>query len=124
LNYLLTTGKWPIYNRHEKIQKFHDSQSPSIPLLGNTLDSRAMAREQPPNKRFTLLMPPRVLGFKLRRNKWFDLSVDRMVDVVWNKDAFARLAIDTKSRYLIEALVTNHLGPDYAADLIAGNATV
>ena len=69
-------------------------------------------------------MPPRVLGFNLRRKKWFDLSADRIVDVVWNKDAFERLAIDTKSRYLIEALVTSYLEPDYSADLIAGKGMV
>jgi hypothetical protein len=54
-----------------------------------------MSREQPPGNHFTLLMPPRVLSFRFRRNKWSDPSVDRIVDVVWNKDAFERLAIDT-----------------------------
>ncbi|KAJ5209578.1 hypothetical protein N7449_003957 [Penicillium cf. viridicatum] len=85
-----------------------------------TLDDRVMAREQPPQEPFSMLMPPRVTGFNLRRKKWFDLSVDRISHVEWNKDAFESLAIDSKSRDLIEALVTNHVEPEYSADLIAG----
>ncbi|KGO74798.1 ATPase, AAA-type, core [Penicillium italicum] len=85
-----------------------------------TLDDRLMAREQPPQEPFSMLMPPRVTGFNLRRKKWFDLSVDRISHVEWNKDAFESLAIDSKSRDLIEALVTNHVEPEYSADLIAG----
>ncbi|KAJ5479182.1 hypothetical protein N7530_004691 [Penicillium desertorum] len=85
-----------------------------------TLDERLMARDQPPQEPFSMLMPPRVTGFNLRRKKWFDLSVDRISHVEWNKDAFESLAIDSKSRDLIEALVTNHVEPEYSADLIAG----
>ncbi|KAJ5383953.1 ATPase AAA-type core [Penicillium concentricum] len=86
----------------------------------DTLDDRAMARDQPPPEPFSMLMPPRVTGFNLRRKKWFDLSVDRISHVEWNKDAFDSLAIDSKSRDLIEALVTNYVEPEYSADLIAG----
>ncbi|KAJ5452767.1 ATPase AAA-type core [Penicillium cf. griseofulvum] len=85
-----------------------------------TLDDRVMAREQPPPEPFSMLMPPRVTGFNLRRKKWFRLSVDRISHVEWNKDAFESLAIDSKSRDLIEALVTNYVEPEYSADLIAG----
>ncbi|KAJ5835546.1 ATPase AAA-type core [Penicillium robsamsonii] len=86
----------------------------------HTLDERTMARDQPPPEPFSMLMPPRVTGFNLRRKKWFDLSVDRISHVEWNKDAFESLAIDSKSRGLIEALVTNYVEPEYSADLIAG----
>ncbi|OQE29204.1 hypothetical protein PENFLA_c004G10182 [Penicillium flavigenum] len=89
-------------------------------LRRKTLDERVMAREQPPQEPFSMLMPPRVTGFNLRRKKWFDLSVDRISHIEWNKDAFESLAIDSKSRDLIEALVTNHVEPEYSADLIAG----
>ncbi|KAK4870872.1 hypothetical protein LT330_000109 [Penicillium expansum] len=85
-----------------------------------TLNDRVMAREQPPQEPFSMLMPPRVTGFNLRRKKWFDLSVDRISPIEWNKDAFESLAIDSKSRDLIEALVTNHIELEYSADLIAG----
>jgi ATPases of the AAA+ class len=85
-----------------------------------TLDDRVMAREKPPQEPFSMLMPPRVTGFNLRRKKWFDLLVDRISHVEWNKDAFESLAIDSKSRDLIEALVTNHVEPKYSADVIAG----
>ncbi|OQE47389.1 hypothetical protein PENCOP_c001G05768 [Penicillium coprophilum] len=85
-----------------------------------TLDDRVMSRDQPPQEPFSMLMPPRVTGFNLRRKKWFDLSVDRISHVEWNKDAFESLAIDSKSRDLIEALVTNYVEPEYSADLIAG----
>ncbi|KAJ5164129.1 ATPase AAA-type core [Penicillium coprophilum] len=85
-----------------------------------TLDDRFMFRDQPPPEPFSMLMPPRVTGFNLRRKKWFDLSVDRISHVEWNKDAFESLAIDFKSRDLIEALVTSYVEPEYSADLIAG----
>ncbi|KOS37343.1 hypothetical protein ACN38_g11872 [Penicillium nordicum] len=67
-----------------------------------------------------MLMPPRVTGFNLRRKKWFDLSVDRISHVEWDNDAFESLATDSKSRNLIEALVTNHVELEYSADLITG----
>ncbi|KAJ5513573.1 ATPase AAA-type core [Penicillium fimorum] len=86
----------------------------------DTLDDRAMTRDQPPPGSFSMLMPPRVTGFNLRRKKWFDLSVDRISHVEWNKDVFESLAIDSKSRDLIEALVTNYVEPEYSADMIAG----
>ncbi|CAG7954652.1 unnamed protein product [Penicillium nalgiovense] len=59
-----------------------------------------MARDQPPQEPFSLLMPPRVTGF--------------------NPTSGARNAIDSKSRDLIEALVSSYVEPEYSADLIAG----
>ncbi|KAJ5776578.1 uncharacterized protein N7511_001589 [Penicillium nucicola] len=84
------------------------------------LDDRAMARESPPDETFQFLMPPRIVGFNLRRKKWFKLCTDRISDVVWNKEAFKSLALESKSRDLIQALVTNHIEAEYSADLIAG----
>jgi SpoVK/Ycf46/Vps4 family AAA+-type ATPase len=79
-----------------------------------------MAKDSPPDETFQLLMPPRIVGFNLRRKKWFNLCTDRISDVVWNKKAFKSLAIESKSRDLIQALVTNHIESEYTADLIAG----
>ncbi|KAI2742882.1 hypothetical protein DTO013E5_5005 [Penicillium roqueforti] len=104
------------YNRlHPASTGYLNNSSPR-----KTLDDRVMAREQPPQEPFSMMMPPRITGFNLRRKKWFELSVDRISPVEWNKNAFESLAIDSKSRELIEALVTNHVEPEYSADLIAG----
>ncbi|KAJ5129742.1 uncharacterized protein N7515_005781 [Penicillium bovifimosum] len=86
----------------------------------NTLDERAMARESPPPYPFSMLMPPRVIGFNLRLKQWIGLSVDRIWPMSWNKAAFENLAINPKSKDLIEAMVTNHLEPNYSADVIGG----
>ncbi|KAJ5105354.1 hypothetical protein NUU61_002701 [Penicillium alfredii] len=85
-----------------------------------TLTEQEMDREQPPDEKFRLLMPTKVIGYSLRLKKWFDLATDRISDVTWNKEAFQSLAIDPKSRDLIQALVSNHLESEYSADLIAG----
>ncbi|EKV06328.1 ATPase, AAA-type, core [Penicillium digitatum] len=68
-----------------------------------------------------MLMPPRVTGFNLHRKKWFNLSVDRISHVEWNKDALESRAIDSKSTDRIESLVTNHVEPEDSVDLIASN---
>ncbi|OQD82966.1 hypothetical protein PENANT_c019G05994 [Penicillium antarcticum] len=95
--------------------------SPTVPPTRTSLlDDRAMAKGSPPDETLQLLMPPRIVGFNLRRKKWFKLCTDRISDVVWNKEAFKSLAIESKSRDLIQALVTNHLETEYSADLIAG----
>ncbi|KAJ5773368.1 hypothetical protein N7457_008264 [Penicillium paradoxum] len=104
--------------------RLHPGSNDITKRFGNVtripLDEQALAKEHPPPGSFTMLMPPRITGFNLRRKKWFDLSVDRISEVQWNKKAFESLAIDSKSRELIEALVTKYLEPDYSADLIAG----
>ena len=84
------------------------------------LGPEAMARDEPPDDQFELLLPLKIKGYNLRRKKWFDLMADRIFDVTWNKEAFQNLVIDRKARDLIMALVSNQLAAEKGTDLIMG----
>ena len=79
-----------------------------------------MARDEPPDQQFLLLMPLRIKGYNLRRKKWYDLVTDRVSDVKWNTEAFSKVVIDRKAKDLVRALVEKQLAPGVSTDLIAG----
>ena len=93
---------------------------PSRTSLMDELGPEAMARDEPPDEQFVLLLPLKIKGYNLRRKKWFDLMADRISDVTWNKEAFKNLVIDRKARDLIQALVSNQLAAEKGTDLIMG----
>ncbi len=97
--------------------RLHQSQSTS---LEDQLGPDAMARDEPPDEKFELLLPLKIKGYNLRRKKWFNLVADRIVDVIWNKEAFKSLVIDRKAGDLIRALVSNQLAAEKGTDLIMG----
>lgn len=88
--------------------------------LKDGLGSEAMARDDPPDDDFELLLPLTIKGYNLRRKKWYDLMADRVTDVKWNKEAFLKVVIDRKAKDLIRALVSNQLAAEVSTDLIAG----
>ena len=104
--------------------KTYRSLHPDNTMFGtgliDELGSEVMARDQPPDEQFELLLPLRIKGYNLRRKKWFDLVADRIFDVKWNKEAFQNLVIDRKARDLIRALVSNQLAAEKGTDLIMG----
>ncbi len=52
-----------------------------------------MARDEPPDEEFELLLPLKIKGYNLRCKNWFDIVADRGSDVTWNKKAFQTLVI-------------------------------
>ena len=84
------------------------------------LGAEVLERTEIPAEPFKLLLPVHIKGYNLRRKKWFDLVVDRISDVSWNREAFHNLVIDRKARDLIRALVSNQLASEKGTDLIAG----
>ncbi|OCL11062.1 P-loop containing nucleoside triphosphate hydrolase protein [Glonium stellatum] len=52
-----------------------------------------------------LLLPPDIHGYPLKEKKWSRLLVDNVFDVTWNKDAFERLVLPSKTKELIKASV-------------------
>ena len=104
--------------------KTHRSVHPDNKLyqshLKDELGPEAMARDEPPNEQFELLLPLQIKGYNLRRKKWYDLWANRIFDVTWNKEAFQNLVIDRKARDLIRALVSNQLAAEKGTDLIMG----
>lgn len=94
--------------------------------LRDELGPEAMAREEPPDDRFELLLPPTIKGFNMRRKKWFDLIAERITDVEWNEDAFKKVVMNSKAKDLIQALVSDQLASEASTDLIAnkGNGLI
>ncbi|KAI0543546.1 hypothetical protein F4679DRAFT_577526 [Xylaria curta] len=91
--------------------------------LADELGPEAMKRDEPPDDKFELLLPPTIKGFNMRRKKWYDLIADRVNDVDWNKEAFQKIVMNRKAKDLIQALVSNQLAAEtntLSADLIEG----
>lgn len=88
--------------------------------LTDEVGPEAMAKDEPPDEYFELLLPLQIKGYNLGRKKWFDLYADRIYDVKWNKEAFESLVIDRKARDLITALVSTHIAAEKGTDLIMG----
>ncbi|TRX97310.1 hypothetical protein FHL15_001588 [Xylaria flabelliformis] len=91
--------------------------------LADEMGPEAMKRNEPPDEKFELLLPPTIKGFNMRRKKWYDLMADRVNDVEWNKEAFQNMVINRKAKDLVQALVSNQLAADtntLSADLIEG----
>ncbi|KAF7506315.1 hypothetical protein GJ744_011888 [Endocarpon pusillum] len=91
-------------------------QRSSLDELGDD----AMAKDEPPDEKFSYLLPTTIKGYNLRLKKWFDLEVDRISEVKWNVEAFESLVIERKARNLILALVSNQIAAERSTDLIAG----
>lgn len=85
-----------------------------------------MAREEPPDKKFELLLPLMIKWFNMRREKWFGLVAERITDVEWNDDASNKVVMNSKAKDLIQALVGNQLASEATTDFIAnkGNGLV
>lgn len=88
--------------------------------LKDELGAEAMARDDPPDDEFELLLPLTIKGYNLRRKKWYDLVADRVSDVKWNKEAFQKVVVERQAKDLIRALVSNQLAAEVSTDLIAG----
>ncbi|KAK6512578.1 hypothetical protein TWF481_001462 [Arthrobotrys musiformis] len=73
-----------------------------------------------------LVFPPTIYGFHVQEKKWFDLKVDNLQDVSWNKGAFDSLVIDEKTKLLIVALVSNKISAEASTDLMSnkGNGLI
>ena len=83
------------------------------------LDASELNQEKPPRE-LEFLFPPSIKGYNLRRKKWYEISVDYISDVTWNREAFRTLVVESKAKDLIQALVTSQLETEKSTDLIAG----
>jgi DNA polymerase III delta prime subunit len=82
--------------------------------------AEAMKRDSPPDSNFVFLVPVKIKAYNLKQKKWVDLRVDRLSEVVWNKEAFKSLVLDNKTKNLIQALISNQLEAENSTDLISG----
>lgn len=77
-----------------------------------------MDADDPPDEQFKYVVPLMMKGFNLRRKKWLDLKVDQISDVQWNKTAFKSLVVESRTKDLIQALVSKQLSIERSTDLI------
>lgn len=79
-----------------------------------------LKEDSPPDGDFVYLFPTKIRGYNLKTKKWLELQVDRMQQVVWNTRAFDSLVINSKTKRLIQALISNQIETDKSTDLISG----
>ncbi|KAF4460340.1 AAA family ATPase [Fusarium albosuccineum] len=73
------------------------------------------------SKQLLMLLPPMTYGFNLQEKRWVSLSVEKIEPAKWNKKAFDRLVLDSKTKDLIYALVDVQTSKDKKMDdIIAG----
>jgi hypothetical protein len=89
-------------------------------VFTDELGTDAMENETPPAENFVYLLPLTIKGYNLKTKKWLELQVDRIAEVVWNKEAFEGLVFDPKTKRLIKALISNQLEEEASTDLISG----
>ena len=77
--------------------------------LDDDLGAVQMARDEPPDGNFVLLLPPILPGYDLQRNRWLKLSVASISPIIWQKQAFQNLYIDEETKELLMALITNDM---------------
>jgi len=109
-------------NTYRSLHKDNISYMPSMnkPSQRDDLGEDAMKQDQCPQEQFELLLPLKIKGFNLRRKKWYDLTVDRISDVIWKKEAFTKVVMDPKAKEIVRALITKQLASERSTDLIEG----
>jgi len=85
------------------------------------LHLESMARYQPPKDGDALLVvPATIMAHSLQEKHWRKLFVDRITDVVWNKQAFKDLVADSETKELVQALVMKQINAKKSIDFAAG----
>lgn len=72
---------------------------------------------------FLLCLPESIETFNMHEKEWHTVAVDRLKHVTWNTDTFDSLAVDQKTKTLLEALVTDKIEADSGTDVVAGKGT-
>ncbi|KAF9764611.1 hypothetical protein IL306_002780 [Fusarium sp. DS 682] len=78
-------------------------------------------RHEMPSEQAMMLLPPMIYGFNIEQKRWVSLDVEKIKPMKWNKKAFDRLVLDSKTKELIYALVDVQTSKDKNMDdIIAG----
>lgn len=65
-----------------------------------------LTTETKPSNKSLLLLPPDTYGFYLNEKKWIHIFVDCIHPVSWNKMAYERLVLPSRTKNLVRALVS------------------
>ncbi|RYN21546.1 hypothetical protein AA0112_g10195 [Alternaria arborescens] len=89
--------------------------------LRNRLSATIMARDEPPEEGNALLVAPStIMAHNLQEKQWRELLVDRVTDIVWNKQAFEDLVAEPETKELVQALVMKRINAKKSTDFVAG----
>ena len=89
--------------------------------LRNGLNATIMARDEPPEEGNALLVAPStIMAHNLQEKQWRELLVDRVTDIVWNKQAFEDLVAEPETKELVQALVMKRINANKSTDFVAG----
>lgn len=94
-----------IYHKMHEFAKAFTFQKPPTTFPYDRLPAY-LSIEQEPSEISFLLMSPDIHGFYLNEKKWFQLFVDSVHPVTWNKKAYERLVLPPRTKDLVRALVT------------------
>ncbi|KAK6508672.1 hypothetical protein TWF506_010751 [Arthrobotrys conoides] len=106
-------------------RKMHPQSSLAKETLVDGLGER-MKDDSPLEDNQMLVLPPTIYGFHVQEKKWFNLKVDVIQDISWNKMAFESLVIDQSTKDLVVALVSNKIAAEAGTDLMSnkGNGLI
>ncbi|KAK8038646.1 hypothetical protein PG993_007057 [Apiospora rasikravindrae] len=82
------------------------------------LSSEVMEEDTPPPSPDIYVFPNTIPGYNLHSKKWVDLKVDRIKHVVWNKDSFKYLVVESNTKELIQALVKHQISSEQGTDIV------
>ncbi|KAF2802194.1 P-loop containing nucleoside triphosphate hydrolase protein [Mytilinidion resinicola] len=77
-----------------------------------------MEADEPPPSPEIYAFPDTIIGYNLRSKKWVDLEVDLIREITWNKQSFAHLVVDSETKELVQALITNQIAREQGTDII------
>ncbi|KAF3225385.1 hypothetical protein TWF106_002524 [Orbilia oligospora] len=106
-------------------RKMHPQSSLAKESLVDDLGER-MEDDSPLEGDQILVLPSTIYGFHVQEKKWFNLKVDSIQDISWNKMAFKSLVIDEGTKDLVVALVSNKIAAEAGTDLMSnkGNGLI
>lgn len=88
--------------------------------LSDYFGTRRMISNEPPDGVGLMVFEPTVMAHNLQEKSWKSLHVDRITEVVWNKQAFTDLVTDHKTKELVQAVVMKQLNATQATDFVTG----
>lgn len=108
---MVDTNAYKTLHRDSKLSKLslHDDVGP-----------QKMAHDQPPGGDALLVFEPTVMAYNLQEKIWRVLFVDRVTDIMWNKQAFKDLVVDPKTKELVQAVVMKQLNATQSTDFVTG----
>jgi Cdc6-like AAA superfamily ATPase len=98
----------------------HRSQKVTDEVLRENIRPQKMDGDQPPEGDSLLVFEPYIRAYNLQEKSWKELFVDRITDIVWNKQAFQDLVADAGTKELVKALVMKQLSSTHSTDFVTG----